>query len=148
MKVKHLSMIGCLSMMLMSCGLLESESKGRREGDLISEAQQPGTGDVIADEGEPAAKPPVDPNAPPVDPAMALTGKDLFAKLCASCHGKFEESTIGKTPLNKVTMAIATVPDMEGLKDTKEADLEAIVAALSELPPGKGKGKPADNAQE
>lgn len=143
MKVKHISMIGCLSMMLMSCGLLKSESKGRPERDLTSE-QQPGTGDVVADEGEPAAKPPVDPNAPPVDPAMALTGKDLYAKLCAGCHGKFEESEIGKTQLNKITMAIATVPDMAGLKDTKEADLEALVAALSELPPGKGKGKPAE----
>jgi mono/diheme cytochrome c family protein len=143
MKVKHMSMIGCLSMMLMSCGLLESESKGRPGRDLTSE-QQPGTGDVVADEGEPAAKPPVDPSASPVDPAMALTGKDLYAKLCASCHGKFEESEIGKTQLNKINTAIASVPDMAGLKDTKEADLEAIVAALSELPPGKGKGKPAE----
>lgn len=140
MKVKHMSMIGCLSMMLMSCGLLQSESKGRPNRDLTSE-QQPGTGDVVADEGEPAAKPPVDPNATPVDPAMALTGKDLYAKLCASCHGKFEESEIGKTQLNKINMAIASIPDMATLKDTKEADLEAIVAALSELPPGKGKGK-------
>lgn len=147
MKLKHMSMIGCLSIMMMSCGLLKSESKDRPNRDLTSEAQ-PGTGDVIADEGDPAAKPPVDPTAPPVDPAMALTGKDLYGKLCAACHGKFEESEIGKTPLNKITMAIATVPDMEGLKDTKEADLEAIFAALSELPPGKGKGKPAENAQE
>lgn len=147
MKFKYVSVIGCLSMMLMSCGLLESESKGRRARDLSSEAQ-PGTGDVIADEGDPAAKPPVDPNTPPVDPAMALTGKDLYAKLCASCHGKFEESDIGKTPMNKLKMAIANVPDMAGLKDTKEADLEAIIAALSELPPGKGKGKPVENAQE
>ncbi|HET9236283.1 MAG TPA: hypothetical protein VFO10_03470 [Oligoflexus sp.] len=143
MKVKYMSMIGCLSMMLMSCGLLESESKGRRNRDLTSEAQ-PGTGDAVADEGDPAAKPPVDPTMPPVDPAMALTGKDLYAKLCASCHGKFEESEIGKTQMNKLNMAIASVPDMAGLKDTKEVDLEAIVAALSELPPGKGKGKPAE----
>ena len=140
MKVKHMSMIGCLSMMLMSCGLLQSESKGRPNRDLTSE-QQPGTGDVVADAGEPAPKPTVDPNATPVDPAMALTGKDLYAKLCASCHGKFEESEIGKTQLNKINMAIASIPDMATLKDTKEADLEAIVAALSELPPGKGKGK-------
>ena len=68
----------------------------------------------------------------------------LYETLCASCHGKFEESEIGKTQMNKLNMAIASVPDMAGLKDTKEVDLEAIVAALSELPPGKGKGKPAE----
>lgn len=143
MKVKHMSMIGCLAMTMMSCGLLESKSKNRAPREYAA-TDEGSSGDVVVDEGEPAAKPPVD--TPPVDPAMALTGRDLYAKICANCHGKFEESTVGKTQLNKINMAIASVPDMAGLKDTKEADLEAIVMALSELPPGKGKGKAAEAA--
>lgn len=146
MKLKHMTMIGCLSMTLMSCGLLESKSNGNSRSRTLPAEESTGTGDVVVDEGEPAAKPPVEDKA--VDPAMALTGKDLYAKLCASCHGKFDASDVGKTQLNKLNMAIANVPDMAGLKDTPEADLEAVVAALSELAPGKGKGKAAEDAQE
>jgi cytochrome c5 len=145
MKVKHMTMIGSLAFMMMSCGLLESKSNARAPREYAA-TEEGSSGDVVVDEGEPAAKPPVD--TPTMDPAMALTGKDLYAKLCANCHGKFEESTVGKTPLNKVNMAIASVPDMAGLQDIKDADLEAIVMALSELPPGKAKGKPTEAAAE
>jgi hypothetical protein len=136
-----MTLIGCLAFLLVSCGLLESKSNGRsarNNAEALPAEGEAGSGDVVVDEGEPAAKPPVE---PPMDPAMALTGKDLYAKLCANCHGKFEESEVGKTPLNRIKMSIETVPDMAGLKDTKEEDLEAIVMALRELPPGKGKGK-------
>jgi hypothetical protein len=132
--------IGCLAFMLVSCGLLESKSNGRstRNLEALPAEGEAGNGDVVVDEGDPAAKPAVE---PPMDPAMALTGKDLYGKLCANCHGKFEESEVGKTPLNRLKMSIETVPDMAGLKDTKEEDLQAIIMALRELPPAKGKGK-------
>ncbi len=139
MRIQHVTMIGCLAMSLISCGLLESKSRSREARNLDAAAAEgeANSGDVVADEGEPAAKPPVEPGT--VDPAMALTGKDLYAKLCASCHGKFEESEVGKTPLNRLKQSIETVPEMANLKDTKDADLEAIVVALKELPPAKGK---------
>jgi mono/diheme cytochrome c family protein len=144
MKIQQMTLISCLAFNLISCGLLESKSNGRspRSGEAAPANGDPNSGDVVVDEGEPAAKPPVDPT---VDPAMALTGKDLYAKLCANCHGKFEESEVGKTPLNRLKTAIESVPDMAGLKDSKEEDLEAIVIALKELPPAKG-GKPEEAA--
>lgn len=146
MRLQQVTMLGCLAMTLISCGLLESKSNSRSARNLEAAAEgDPNSGDVVADEGEPAAKPPVEPGAD--DPAMALTGKDLYAKLCANCHGKFEESEVGKTPLNRLKQSIEAVPDMAGLKDTKEADLEAIVMALKELPPAKGKPEEAAAAE-
>lgn len=143
MRIQQITMIGFMALTLISCGLLESKSNNRaaRNLDAATAEGDANSGDVVADEGEPAAKPPVEPGAD--DPAMALTGKDLYAKLCANCHGKFEESEVGKTPLNRLKQSIEAVPDMAGLKDTKEADLEAIVLALKELPPAKGKAEEA-----
>jgi cytochrome c553 len=144
MILKHISLVGCLAFSLIACDSIGN--KNGRNGGSAAPAANPafGEGDATVGEDEDALAP----DDTPVDPAMALTGKDLYAKLCASCHQDFDETTLGKTSLGRLKAVINKEPDMADLKDASEADLQAIVAALSELPPGKGKKPAMENKEE
>ncbi|MDQ3231557.1 MAG: cytochrome c [Pseudobdellovibrionaceae bacterium] len=138
MNAKHLTLICGLALALISCDQI-NKSK-RSQGEEAAAVEAPAT-DADATAGETPGETTADPAADKVDPAMALSGKDLYAKLCASCHQDLDQSTLSRTSLVTLKAAIASVPEMAGLKDTSEKDLEALVAALSTLSPGKGKGK-------
>ncbi|WP_141736317.1 c-type cytochrome [Oligoflexus tunisiensis] len=137
MIIKHITLIGCLALSLIACDKIGNKNSRSSGGGSEAAPADPAVseGDATAAQDEAGQNP----DGTPVDPAMALTGKDLYAKLCAGCHQDFEESTLGKTSMGRLKAAIEKEPDMAGLKDLSEADLEALVAALSELPPGKGK---------
>jgi hypothetical protein len=138
MIVKHIVFFGCLAFAVISCDKIGNKNNRSSGGEEAAATETPAEdADATAAEGETAQ----DPAGVKVDPAMALAGKDLYAKLCATCHQDLAKSDIGKTPLAKLRDAVATVPDMAGLKDTSDKDLEAITAALSDIAPGKGKGK-------
>lgn len=138
MKTTHMTLIGCIAFAMIGCDKIGTKSK-RSSGQAESAAEAAAAEDADATAAEGAAgEKPADAKT---DPAMALSGKDLYTKLCASCHQDLDKSDVGKTPLVKLKNAIATEPTMAGLKDTTDKDLEAIVAALSEISPGKGKAK-------
>ncbi|HYX32589.1 MAG TPA: hypothetical protein VE954_05715 [Oligoflexus sp.] len=137
MNAKHLTLICGLALALISCDQI-NKSK-RSQGEEAAAVETPADADATA--GETPGETPLDPAADKVDPAMALSGKDLYAKLCASCHQDLAQSNLSRTSLAALKAAIAAVPEMAGLKDTSEKDLEALAAALSTLSPGKGKGK-------
>jgi len=138
MIVKQIILVGCLALALISCDKASKKENRSSDYDQAVAADTPvAEGDATAAEGEIAQ----DSAEPKVDPAMALSGKDLYAKLCASCHQPLATTDVAKTSMSKLTIAIANEPTMAGLKDLSEKDLESIIVALSEISPGKGKGK-------
>lgn len=137
---QQITRIGCLALALIACDSIDNKDN-RSSGD--DQAVAVGTpveeGDATAAESEV----PQEPAVPTVDPSMALRGKNLYTRLCASCHQPLNASNVAKTSMSKLTIAIANEPTMAGLKDIAEQDLEAIIAALGAVSPGKGKGKPS-----
>ncbi len=137
MIIKQWTLVGCMALALISCNKDSKKDQSSSADDQAITTENPvAEGDATAAEGEKAADP-----AAPVDPAMALSGKDLYAKLCASCHQPLASTELAKTSMSKLKFAIANEPTMASLKDLTEKELEAIVVALSEVSPGKGKGK-------
>lgn len=139
MIVKQITLVGCLALALISCDK-DGNKDNRSSGDtqVVTLDAPVEEDDATAAEGKSAQ----DPAAPKVDPAMALSGKNLYTRLCASCHQPLADSDVAKSSMSKLTIAIANQPTMAGLKDISEKDLEAIIVALGEVSPGKGKGKP------
>lgn len=81
------------------------------------------------------------PSAPPPD-APALNGKQLYADLCATCHGALEQAEHAGKDAAAIKNAINTVPDMSGLKDLSDAKIAVIGGELVKIvpPPANNNG--------
>ena len=73
---------------------------------------------------------------------MALDGKGLYDRHCASCHGGLEQSSAARANAVAIETALQNIPEMQGLPDLPQEQVNALVTALSKIPPGKSKGKP------
>lgn len=137
--MKHASIITViftLSLFSVACGKLQH--KENRSKDEPSEPASQDATVETSDTSAPAA--PTD-QATPDKTGAALTGKDLYAKLCASCHAVFDNSEVGKATRDELDAAIAGEPTMSSLKTLNDAERDSLVEALSTVNPGKGKGK-------
>lgn len=121
-----------------SCGKLKGGKQGLQSESVAEPALPPESApatspDTTAASGDASAKTPA--------PTMDLTGKDLYAKLCASCHNPLEQNDIGKTSIDVLKQSIIDVAGMQSLKTVSAKDLGLIVDAINAVAPGKGKGK-------
>lgn len=74
---------------------------------------------------------------------IALDGRGLYEKLCASCHRALEQSEIARASFESIRAALLNVPDMLSLPDLTNDQVNALVAVVSKIPPGKAnKTKP------
>jgi mono/diheme cytochrome c family protein len=73
---------------------------------------------------------------------MNLDGKGLYDHYCASCHGGLEQSTAARANAGSIQTALQDIPEMQGLPDLPEEQVNSLATALSKVPPGKAKGKP------
>lgn len=71
---------------------------------------------------------------------VALNGKQLYADLCATCHGALEQSEHAGKNAEAIKAAIGAVPDMSGLKDLSDAKIAVIGGELSKVVPAPGGG--------
>jgi hypothetical protein len=62
---------------------------------------------------------------------MALSSKNLYTRLCASCHQPLADSDVAKISMSNIL----------------ENDLEASIVTLGDVSPGNGKGKPSADAE-
>lgn len=74
--------------------------------------------------------------------AMTLDGKGLYDLHCASCHGGLEQSTAARANAGAIQTAMQNIPEMQGLPEFPDEQVDSLVTALSRIPPGKAKGKP------
>jgi len=72
---------------------------------------------------------------------MALDGKGLYEKHCASCHGVLNESTASRSSFDSIQSALLNIPEMQNLPALEDDQVTALATALSKTPPGKSKGK-------
>ncbi len=146
--MKRMSIFFAVAMTLsISCGASKDKDvRSVNTDEVVPQEESMGSGDAVpaetpaADTTPPAAEaPPAADTTPPEaktpPPAVALTGKDLYAKYCAACHQMLDKTDIDlrRFSIEKVQKAIQDVPAMQGLKDLTEKDLTAIVDALKML---------------
>lgn len=80
--------------------------------------------------------------APTQNGGMALDGKGLYDNLCASCHGGLEQSSAARANVDTIQTAMLNIPEMQGLPELKDEQVDALATALSKVPPGKARNKP------
>lgn len=78
----------------------------------------------------------------PQSDGLTLDGKGLYDDLCASCHGGLEQSSAARANAASIQTAMLNIPEMQGLPDLKEEQVESLAGVLSKIPPGKGRNKP------
>ncbi len=135
--MKHASifMIICaLNIFSVSCGKLQHKDNKPQNETIAPESQ-----DATVDTSETSV--PAAPNETTDKAGAALTGKDLYVKLCASCHAIFDKSDVAMMTRDELDKAIADVPTMSSLNTLNDAERDSLVKALSTVTPGKGKGK-------
>lgn len=78
----------------------------------------------------------------PQGTGMALDGKVLYEDLCASCHGGLEQSSAARANAASIQAAMQNIPEMQGLPELKDEQVDSLVNALGKTPPGKARNKP------
>lgn len=73
-------------------------------------------------------------------PILEAQGKLLYANNCASCHGSVDTSTKRTRSASLISLAITSIPQMNGLRNLSSAEVEAISVALAA--PASGPGVP------
>lgn len=77
---------------------------------------------------------------------MALDGKGLYDHYCAACHGGLEQSSAARANAAAIHTAMMNIPEMQGLPELQDEQVNSLATALSKIPPGKAKGKAEANA--
>lgn len=77
-------------------------------------------------------------------PIIEAQGKALYANNCASCHGSVDTSTKRTRSASLISLAITSIPQMNGLRNLTTSEIEAISVALAA--PASGPGLPGQTA--